>query len=329
MTPLAITLGDPAGIGTETTLEALQSIGHEFPVVLFGDWNLAQQTAAATDRSFDFTRISESELRGSSASRLFVDVALAGDQTLRHGVVDALYGKIALDSITAAVTSIEQGHCAALVTAPVHKQAIRLAGASFPGHTELLAQRAGLTKYGKEFAMYFDSPKLKVVLLSVHVSLVEAIAQVSSDSICDITRLTAIGYQKLYGNAPRIAIAGLNPHAGEGGAFGSEEIEIADAVRRCRDEGLEVTGPLSPDTVFLATTKGAFDLVVAMYHDQGLIPVKTMYFNESVNVTMGLPYLRCSVDHGTAFDIAGQGVADSAPSEYAIRWAWKQRGKFA
>ena len=254
MKPLAITLGDPAGIGPEVVRKALD--GLDVPVRLFG-----KQPSA------------------------------------RYGQVSAENGRIALDAIDDALRAIDAGECSALVTAPIHKLAIAAAGSPFPGHTELLASRAGLRRYAHDYAMYFDSPSLRAVLLSVHLPLRE--------------------WPRLHNRAPRIGVAGLNPHAGEGGKFGDEEREIARGVALARQGGLDVSGPHPADTIF----RGQYDVVMAMYHDQALIPIKTLAFAQSVNVTLGLPYLRVSVDHGTAFDIAGKGIADAAPMRYAIEWA--------
>ena len=279
MKPLAITLGDPAGIGPEIVDKALAEL--DIPARVFG------------------------KVPGG----------------VRYGEIAAEYGRVALDAIDAAIAAIERGECSALVTAPIHKQSIALAGSPFPGHTELLAARAGLERYAYDYAMYFDSPRLRIVLLSVHVPLRTAIDSIHAEDIAALARLTSREYAKLHGGAPRIAVAGVNPHAGEGGRFGDEETEIARGVELARRDGLAVTGPHPPDTVFLAATAGKCDVVMAMYHDQGLIPMKTLAFHESVNVTLGLPWLRVSVDHGTAFDIAGRGIADAGPMKYAIRWA--------
>ena len=287
MKPLAITLGDPAGIGAEIVEKALSRV--EVPYRLFG--------------------------------------AVSGP--VRYGQISAEYGRIALDAIHAAVDAVERGECSALVTAPIHKQSIALAGSEHPGHTEILAARAGLSEYGAGYAMYFDSPRLRTVLLSVHVPLREAIRSIDAGRIAALSRLTSREYARLYGAAPRIAVAGVNPHAGEGGRFGDEEEIVARGVALARADGLDVTGPHPPDTVFLAAQNGRYDVVMAMYHDQGLIPIKTMAFNESVNVTIGLPWLRVSVDHGTAFDIAGKGIADAAPMQYAIEWAARHQERFA
>jgi 4-hydroxythreonine-4-phosphate dehydrogenase len=301
--PLAITLGDPAGIGAEIVFKALQVV--DVPARIFGSRVLA---APADDLDF-------------------VDVG--GFGPIRYGTIDAAYGRVALNAIDAALRAIDAGECAALVTAPIHKQSIALAGSPFPGHTELLADRAGLKRYGHDYAMYFDSPHLKAALLSVHLPLRDAVSNINADDIEALARLTSREFERLYGRSPRIAVAGVNPHAGEGGKFGSEEAVIERAVTRARESGLTISGPHPADTIFLAASRGQYDVVLAMYHDQALIPIKTIAFDESVNVTIGLPYLRVSVDHGTAFDIAGRGIADAAPMRYAIRWAALHAGEYA
>jgi 4-hydroxythreonine-4-phosphate dehydrogenase len=292
--PLAITLGDPAGIGAEIVFKALREL--DVPAVVFGSRAFAQPPSGIE----------------------LVDVG--GHGTVRYGTIDAEYGRIALASIDAALACIDKKQCSALVTAPIHKQAIAAAGCPFPGHTELLAAKAGLKKYAHDFAMYFESPTIAAVLLSVHVPLKEAIDSINENDIVALAKLTDRELTKLHGKRPRIAVAAVNPHAGEGGRFGDEEEIIRRAAGRA---GIE--GPFPADTVF----RGQYDVVLAMYHDQALIPIKTMAFEESVNVTLGLPYLRVSVDHGTAFDIAGKGLADAAPMRYAIRWAARHAGPAA
>ena len=306
MKPLAITLGDPAGIGPEVVWRALEHV--DVPVVLFGSRGLTAKIGRVP------------------ANVRFVDVG--GGDGVRFGEVSAEAGRIALASIDAAVTAIERGECSALVTAPIHKQAIAAAGAKVPGHTELLAARAGLRTYGRDYAMYFDSPEIRTVLLTVHVSLREAIDAVRAESVASLARLTSREHERLHGQRPRIAVAGVNPHAGEGGMFGTEEREIATGVAIARKDGISIEGPFAADTLFRAARDGKYDVVMAMYHDQGLIPVKTLAFESSVNVTIGLPYLRCSVDHGTAFDIAGKGIADASPMRYAIEWAARHAERF-
>src|SRR5688500_16648575 len=222
MKPLAITLGDPAGIGAEVVFKALESI--DVAVVLFGDRNYASQS-------------------GPLPSRVeFVDVGESSGN-IRFGQIDAEYGRIALRSIDAALDAIGRRECSALVTAPIHKQSIAAAGSQFPGHTELLAARAGLRRYGHDYAMYFDSPSIKTVLLTVHVPLRAAIDAVNAGSIAALAALTDREYRRLHGASPRIAVAGINPHAGEGGRFGGEEEVIARGVEAARSRGLNIAGP--------------------------------------------------------------------------------------
>jgi len=301
--PLAITLGDPAGVGAEIVFKALH--GLDIPVRLFGS-----RAFARPPEDLDF-----------------VDAGGSGE--VRYGKIEAEYGRIALASLDAAASAIERGECSALVTAPIHKQAIFAAGSPHPGHTELLAARAGLTRYGHDYAMYFDSPSIRTVLATVHVPLREAINAINADDLTALAKLTHRELTRLYGKPPHIGVAAVNPHGGEGGRFGSEERAIAEAVLRASASGVLIDGPHPADTLFLAASRGKYDVVMAMYHDQGLIPVKTMAFEQSVNVTIGLPYLRASVDHGTAFDIAGKGIADAAPMRYAIEWAARYTERYA
>lgn len=300
MKPLAITLGDPAGVGAEVVFKALETL--DVPVRVFGSRALANPPAHVP----------------------FEDAG--GSGRVRYGEIDAGYGRIALQSIDDALRAIERGECSALITAPIHKQAIAAAGCTFPGHTELLAARAGLKRYGTDYAMYFDSPALRTVLLNVHVPLRDAIASIRAEDIAALASLTRREYIRLYGKAPRIAVAAVNPHGGEGGQFGDEECEIRRGVELCDGD---VSGPFPADTLFRAASRGQYDVVMAMYHDQALIPIKTTAFEESVNVTIGLPYLRVSVDHGTAFDIAGRGIADATPMRYAIEWATRHAESFS
>lgn len=321
MLPLAITLGDPAGIGAEVVLESLREIDARQPVWLFGSWNYAVSTPRSTEVLTRFARSTAAPQNSEITPHAFIDVGNQADEPLEPGVIRASYGRVALDSIEQALEAMRRGRCSALVTAPIHKQAIAAAGSPFPGHTELLAANNELTVYGREYAMYFESPRLRTVLLSVHEPLADAIASIEAGKIADLAALMHREYRRLHGSTARIAVAGINPHAGEGGLFGSEEVVIAEGVERARAKGIDVSGPHSPDTVFLDASRGKYDVVMAMYHDQGLIPIKTLDFEQSVNITIGLPYLRVSVDHGTAFDIAGKGKADARPMRYAIEWA--------
>jgi 4-hydroxythreonine-4-phosphate dehydrogenase len=236
--------------------------------------------------------------------------------------------------VQAAAQAALRGEVAAVVTAPLHKEALALAGApfdAFPGHTELLqSEAAKFRRCGADalpVRMMLANDELRTVLVSIHVSLRDAIAAVTHANVLETLRITHASLSRVLGRAPRIAVAGLNPHAGEGGQFGREELEIiAPAIAQAVREGCQAIGPIAPDTVFMRARNapghpGEFDVVVAMYHDQGLIPVKYLGVDKGVNVTLGLPFVRTSPDHGTAFDIAGTGSADSASLLEAVRVA--------
>jgi 4-hydroxythreonine-4-phosphate dehydrogenase len=220
--------------------------------------------------------------------------------------------------IEAAVGLIQAGRARALVTAPIHKEALHAAGSPYPGHTEMLQALAG----GVPVRMMLANEELRTVLVTIHCSLREAIDRVTRQSVLETLRITGAALRRMGLAAPRIAVAGLNPHAGEGGLFGDEEIRhIAPAIAEARAEGWDASGPFAPDTIFMRARRGEFDVVVAMVHDHGLIPVKYLGVEEGVNVTLGLPFVRTSPDHGTAFDIAGQGRADPASLAAALAMA--------
>lgn len=234
------------------------------------------------------------------------------------GLDAAETGRAAAENIVKAVELWKNGEIDAIATAPISKKAIQLGGYDFQGHTEFLAS---LT-HTEQFAMSFFGGGLRVVLLSTHLSLRDAIEFVRKDKLADLIKFSSRELSKLLGRNVKIAVAGLNPHASEGGMFGREEDdEIVPAINDCRSLGIDVRGPYSPDTIFLRCSKGEFDAVIALYHDQATIPVKSLAFNAAVNVTLGLPLIRTSVDHGTAYDIAGKGIAESASMTAAIRLA--------
>ena len=234
------------------------------------------------------------------------------------GVLSAAAGRAAYDAIVRAVRDAQHGDVDAIATAPVNKEALRLAGLPWHGHTDLLAH---LT-HAPHVAMLFHAEALKVVLATIHVPLADVSRVLSQASLEATIDLTAREMPRFGIEAPRIAMAGLNPHAGEHGLFGREEIDtIAPAVAACRDRRIDVSGPFPADTLFTRAVRGEFDVVVACYHDQGLIPVKLLAFGQAVNVTLGLPIVRTSVDHGTAFDIAGRGLADASSMMAAVRLA--------
>ncbi len=234
------------------------------------------------------------------------------------GQVSAEAGQMAYDAICAAVADARAGRIAAITTAPINKDAFATAGLPWPGHTEWLAHLCGVPRV----AMMFDSERLRVVLATIHVALADVPRLLTAERLRGILDLTHLSLPHFGIRRPRIALAGLNPHAGEHGLFGREEIEtLIPVVEAARADGIDVTGPIPGDTVFVRAARGEFDVVVACYHDQGLIPVKLVSFGESVNVTLGLPIIRTSVDHGTAFDIAGRGTADHGSLVVAIKLA--------
>jgi 4-hydroxythreonine-4-phosphate dehydrogenase len=253
------------------------------------------------------------------------------------GKISAKSGKAAADAVVWAANAALRGQIAAMVTAPLHKEALALAGVKFPGHTELL-QAESAAFLGKSIQdvpvrMMLANEELRTVLVSIHMSLRDAIEAVSVKNVLETIRITRDFLHRVVGEKSRrpIAVAGLNPHAGEGGLFGREEVEIiSPAIAAAQNEGIDVVGPFAPDTVFMRARDkiingikqlGEFDAVIAMYHDQGLIPVKYLGVEQGVNVTLGLPLIRTSPDHGTAFDIAGQGIADASSLIAAIKMA--------
>ena len=268
---IAITEGDPSGIGPE----------------------IARRAAA----DLRVLGVCEPVLYGAAAGTRF-----------EPGVLSAEAGKAGYDAIVRAATDAQSGAVAAMATAPINKEALRLAGFPWNGHTDLLAHLTG----ARHVAMMFFSDELRVVLATVHVPLADVPALLTQALLEQTIALTARELPRFGFASPKIAVAGLNPHAGEHGLFGrEEEIVMAPAIACCRAKGIDVSGPFPADTLFVRARKGEFDAVIACYHDQGLIPVKLVAFGRAVNVTLGLPIIRTSVDHGTAFDIAGKGVADA------------------
>ena len=337
--PLAITMGDPAGIGPEIIVRAFRDFGDDtrgcFAV---GDVATMRRAAQALGGVEVPIAVIDSPGAALASPPRCVPVLPMGTlaQPVPWGQVSAQAGRAAADCVTWAARSALNGEIAGLVTAPLHKEALAAAGVKFPGHTELLqAEAAAWLGKGVEqvpVRMMLASDQLRTVLVSIHMSLREALAAVTFDNVLQTLRITHEALARALGHAPRIGVAGLNPHAGEGGLFGREEIEvIMPAIEAARAEGLEVSGPFAPDTVFMRARSapgkaGEFDVVVAMYHDQGLIPVKYLGVDHGVNVTLGLPLVRTSPDHGTAFDIAGTGRASASSLVEAIRAARRLAG---
>ena len=337
MKPLAITQGDPAGIGPEIVAKAFRDVPAELAgCFVAGDVATLRRAAQAIVRP-GAPIVPVAQIEAPSDALLVPPRCIPvlqlpnipGPQP--WGQISAAAGRAAADSVVWAARAALRGEVAGLVTAPLHKESLSAAGVAFPGHTELLQAEAaahrGVALAQMPVRMMLASDELRTVLVSIHVPLRDAIVAVTVDNVQQTLQITHAALLRSLGRAPRIAVAGLNPHAGEGGLFGSEEVEvIAPAIAAARAQGLNVHGPFAPDTVFMRARStperpGEFDVVIAMYHDQGLIPVKYLGVDKGVNVTLGLPLVRTSPDHGTAFDIAGQGVADAASLVEAVRMA--------
>jgi 4-hydroxythreonine-4-phosphate dehydrogenase len=338
--PIAITPGDPAGIGPEIVVKAFR----DAPDVLrdcfvVGDVALMQKAAQPLAPLLQVTQLASlQDAMRRTPHHLPVWQLPAQQGTLpllkselleqlNRGLVSDLAGNFSFQCVQWAARAALSGQVAALVTAPIHKEAWGAAGVPYPGHTELLqAEAAAYLKQPLQqvpVRMMLANDELRTVLVSIHTSLRQAIDAVTPDNVLQTLRITHAALSQALGRAPRIAVAGLNPHAGEGGLFGREEIEVINpAIATARAQGIDCYGALPPDTVFMQARGFAkYDAVVAMYHDQGLIPVKYLGVDKGVNVTLGLPLVRTSPDHGTAFDIAGQGVADASSLIEAVRQA--------
>jgi len=326
--PLAISMGDPCGIGPEIIAKAAAAGGLGRHVVV-GDVAVLRRALAQCGLLLPLVVLNQAADAGAAPPDALVvwqPPGLTGDVALTElamGQVHAAAGRAAACCIEAAAALVQQGDAAALVTAPIHKEALAAAGVGFPGHTELLQALAG----GAPVRMMLANDELRVVLVTIHLSLRRAIEQLDSAGVLQTLRISHQAAAAWGQTRPRIAVAGLNPHAGEGGRFGDEEIRlIGPAVQAAQAEGIDARGPFAPDTVFMRARHapghpGEFDLVVAMTHDHGLIPVKYLGVAHGVNVTLGLPFVRTSPDHGTAFDIAGNGCADAASLVEAIATA--------
>ncbi len=337
MKTLAITQGDPAGVGPEIVAKAFRDAPEDLRgCFVVGDIATLRRAAQAIARpgvpSVPVALIGAPAEALAVPDRCIPVLALPGIPGPQPwGQVSAAAGRAAADCVVWAARAALRGEVAGLVTAPLHKEALSAAGVAFPGHTELLqaeaAQHQGVALSAMPVRMMLASDELRTVLVSIHMSLRDAIGAVTHENVLQTLQITHAALTRSLGRAPRMAVAGLNPHAGEGGLFGREEIEvIAPAVAAARAQGFDAQGPFAPDSVFMRARHtperpGEFDVVIAMYHDQGLIPVKYLGVDKGVNVTLGLPLVRTSPDHGTAFDIAGQGVADAASLIEAVRVA--------
>ncbi|MEV5974528.1 4-hydroxythreonine-4-phosphate dehydrogenase PdxA [Streptomyces sp. NPDC051921] len=318
-------MGDPHGIGPEITVKAFADPRRpaSAPVLVIGDPGVLAGACRATGTRLHVRTVESPAGAGRTPGVL--DVLAAGPALpadLALGTVAAVAGAASYAYVRRGVDLALAGDVRAIVTAPINKEALRLAGLPHPGHTEILAELSGTGRY----AMMMANDELRVVLVTVHQSLRTALDALTVERELDVIRLThealrAAGGEGA-GRPPRIAVAGLNPHAGENGLFGREDLDvIAPAVRAARAEGIDASGPWPADTVFMRARAGEFDAVVAQYHDQGLIPVKYLGLEHGVNITLGLPFVRTSVDHGTAFDLAGTGTADHTSLLTALRHA--------
>lgn len=310
---IALTCGEPAGVGPELAVAARQALGASLPFFWIGDPRHLPQGSAVTLIG------APQEAASVAADRLpvlrhdFASQATPGSPRAEHA-------RDVIAVIERAVALVQSGQAGAVCTAPIHKKALKDgAGFGFPGHTEFLAHLAGVERV----VMMLASPLLRVVPVTIHIALSEVLAALTPKLLEDTLRITEAGLRRDFGlNAPRIAVAGLNPHAGEGGTMGRSEIDlITPVLERLRAEGVAISGPGSADTMFHARARAGYDVAVCMYHDQALIPIKTLDFDGGVNVTLGLPFVRTSPDHGTAFDIAGKGIAKADSLIAALKLA--------
>ena len=307
---LAITMGDPAGIGPEIVLKALRhsDVHERCRPLAIGDARILRRAALVTgDAAVAFDLVAEPAAgRYAPGTITVLDLHNADPAACPVGKISAAAGRAAVEYVFRACDLAMAKAVSAVVTAPLNKAAMNLAGFNYAGHTELLTERTG----AQRVSMLLVGESLRVLHVSTHVSLAEAVRRVTTARVAEVIALAYTSCRALGIATPRIAVAGLNPHAGEGGLFGDqEEEEIAPAIKAARERGYDVSDPMPPDTVFLRAVKGEYDIVVAMYHDQGHIPMKLLAFDSGVNVSIGLPIIRTSVDHGTAFDIAGTGKA--------------------
>lgn len=325
MLSLGITTGDPAGIGPEVSLRAAceASLRGACRLILFGDEGLLRSQGKSLGLPFDFEILSVADFRreGALSERAVVHIP-AGEDPIVPGQGTRSCGAAAARNIVECAAGCKEGRLDAIVTAPISKKNLQAAGYPFPGHTEFLAHLAG----SPDVAMAFLTERLKVVLVTIHLPLRIAIDRITTESVFDKLEITLREFPRLGLPCRKVAVAGLNPHAGEDGILGLEEKErIEPALARSRKlhPGIEIHGPFPADTLFYRAAQGEFDVVLALLHDQGLSPIKLMGFGRAVNVTLGLPFVRTSVDHGTAYDIAGKGMARPEGMITAIHWAMR------
>lgn len=302
-TPIAISMGDPAGVGPEICLRLLrdQAFLGRHEIRIFGSARVLEQAAGSS---------------GAIHDEHLIDLGEVDD--LVPGQVSAATGAASYRYLEAAISAAQSGEVRGIVTCPIHKEALAAAGIDFAGHTEILAEKTNVARH----CMMLTTLALTCSLVTTHMPLADVPAALSTERILEVIELTAAAMSGLHGRGARLAVLGLNPHAGEGGLFGDEELRvIGPAVELAKGRGIDVRGPFSPDTAFLPQVRKDVDAHICMYHDQGLIPLKTLDFEKAVNVTLGLPFVRTSVGHGTALDIAGKGLASAESLYAAVRLA--------
>ncbi|WP_408009332.1 4-hydroxythreonine-4-phosphate dehydrogenase PdxA [Pseudalkalibacillus sp. A8] len=318
---IGITMGDAAGVGPEIILKSLQDpqvyeLCH--PLVI-GDAKVlekAKQVLVSQQKIKKVQSVEECSFESGVVSCIDLDLV---PEDLPFGQVSAEAGHAAFEFLSKAISLANEGKIDGICTAPLNKEALHLGGHKYPGHTEILAELTGT----KDYAMMLSAPTLKVIHVTTHIGLIDAVKQINSERVYQVIKMAHETLKKSGVDTPKIAVCGINPHAGENGLFGygEEEAQVVPGVEKAQSEGLEVQGPLPADTLFFRAVRGDFDIVVAMYHDQGHGPIKVLGLDTGVNITVGLPIIRTSVDHGTAFDIAGKGIADEKSLTEALRQA--------
>jgi 4-hydroxythreonine-4-phosphate dehydrogenase len=324
---IAITMGDPCGIGPEIIVRALMSseVNNCCTPVVLGDRGAMERAVALVGSGQELVGIQGDELPESvpSGSILLKELSCLADSDMVYGSPVSASGDAVFRYITTAASLCLSGRTAAMATAPINKAAMNLAGHNYPGHTELLAELTG----AEEFVMMLAGERLRVALVTIHEAVAYVPGLITFDKVLATIMTTHKDVARYFCQNPRIAVLSLNPHAGEGGMFGDHESRvIAPAIIEARRRGVDATGPHSADTLFHFAANGDYDAVVCMYHDQGLIPLKLLHFDDGVNITLGLPIIRTSVDHGTAYNLAGKGIASFESMKAAIVTAAKMAG---
>jgi 4-hydroxythreonine-4-phosphate dehydrogenase len=320
---IAITMGDPCGIGPEIIIKALHSpeVANICSPLVIGDRLVMERAISVCNSALKISEVAAAEDAQAVPHGTIPLLALShlSEADIEYGSPSASAGDAVYRYICHATQLCLSGQVAAMATAPISKEAMHRAGHDYPGHTELLAELCGTD----DFVMMLAGDILRVGLVTIHEALQDVPRLVTFEQVLKTIRITAQAVARLTGKAtPKLAVLALNPHCGEGGKFGSQETEIIEpAVQAAKSEGIDAVGPLSADTLFYFAGQGAYDGVVAMYHDQGLIPLKMLHFDDAVNITLGLPIIRTSVDHGTAYDLAGTGNASEKSLLAAIRMA--------